>query len=106
MKGNVLMVSPKTTTVVAGLMALGIAGVAATSFAKDWTKQIKAEKCYGVAKAGKNDCATKSHQCAGMSKMDNDPDSWIFLPAGVCEKLGGHVMDGKMMKKDDMKKEM
>jgi uncharacterized membrane protein len=50
------------------------------------------EKCYGVAKAGKNDCAAKGHSCAGQSKVDNDPNEWIFLPKGVAAKIGGTVM--------------
>jgi uncharacterized membrane protein len=37
-------------------------------------------KCYGVAKAGKNDCATASHSCAGSSKKDNDPTEWKKMP--------------------------
>ncbi len=45
------------------------------------------EKCYGVAKAGKNDCAAKGHGCAGQSKADGDGAEWIKLPAGTCEKL-------------------
>ena len=50
----------------------------------------KTEKCWGVAKAGQNDCATKngSHSCAGQSKKDNDPNEWKKVPAGSCEKMG------------------
>lgn len=47
------------------------------------------EKCYGVAKAGKNDCATASHSCAGHSKMDDDATEWKYVPKGECEKMGG-----------------
>jgi uncharacterized membrane protein len=46
-------------------------------------------KCYGVAKAGKNDCGTASHGCAGAAKVDNDPNEWKFMPAAECEKAGG-----------------
>jgi uncharacterized membrane protein len=45
------------------------------------------EKCYGVAKAGKNDCAGRGHACAGQSKQDADGGEWIKLPKGTCEKL-------------------
>jgi uncharacterized membrane protein len=48
--------------------------------------------CYGVAKAGKNDCATASHSCAGASKKDNDPAEWKYLPRAECEKAGGKVV--------------
>jgi len=44
------------------------------------------EKCYGVAKAGKNDCASGSHACAGQSKADGGGE-FISLPKGTCEKL-------------------
>ena len=48
----------------------------------------KAEKCYGIAKAGLNDCAARGvHSCAGTSQIDNDPSSWIYVPAGYCERI-------------------
>lgn len=51
------------------------------------------EKCYGVAKAGKNDCASKdgSHSCAGLAQHDSDANEWVLLPTGACEKLAGGV---------------
>lgn len=52
------------------------------------------EKCYGVAKAGLNDCATASHGCAGEAKMNGAKDSWIAVPTGVCNKiLGGNTKE-------------
>lgn len=55
--------------------------------------KFSAEKCYGLAKAGQNDCAsTGNHSCAGLSKADADPQSWIYVPAGYCERIvGGHM---------------
>jgi len=53
------------------------------------------EKCYGVAKAGKNDCAANSHSCAGQSKVDNDPAEWKYVPKGECEGMGGTLTAGK-----------
>ena len=51
---------------------------------------FSAEKCYGLAKAGQNDCAsTGNHVCAGMAKVDSDPASWIYVPAGYCERIVG-----------------
>jgi uncharacterized membrane protein len=47
------------------------------------------EKCYGVAKAGKNDCAANGHSCAGQAKKDNDGKEWMNVPNGTCEKMGG-----------------
>src|SRR5438309_202642 len=46
---------------------------------------FKAEKCYGIAKAGLNDCASRGvHSCAGTSVLNNDPSSWVYVPAGYC----------------------
>ena len=45
------------------------------------------EKCYGVAKAAKNDCAGTGHSCQGLSKKDGDPKDWINVPKGTCERL-------------------
>lgn len=49
------------------------------------------QKCYGIAKAGENNCATASgsHSCAGQANRDNDPAEWVYVPAGTCMKLGG-----------------
>jgi uncharacterized membrane protein len=47
------------------------------------------EKCYGVVKAAQNDCQTATHSCAGTSTVDNQPDAWIYVPAGTCAKLTG-----------------
>ncbi len=49
------------------------------------------EKCYGIAKAGQNDCGNLAgtHSCAGQSKMDNDPGEWKLVAKGSCVKLGG-----------------
>ena len=46
------------------------------------------EKCYGVAKAGKNDCAAgPGTSCAGTSTSDGQGNAWLYVPAGTCEKL-------------------
>jgi uncharacterized membrane protein len=51
------------------------------------------DKCYGVAKAGANDCAsaTGSHSCAGTATVDNDKGDWKYVQRGTCEKLGGSL---------------
>lgn len=51
----------------------------------------KTEKCYGVAKAGKNDCKGAKNDCKGTSAEDNDPDAWKFVPKGKCKDLGGSL---------------
>lgn len=50
------------------------------------------EKCYGIAKAGKNDCAAGKHACAGQSTKDRAGTEWVKLPKGTCERIvGGSV---------------
>jgi uncharacterized membrane protein len=58
------------------------------------------EKCAGVSKAGKNDCGALdgSHECGGMASKDNDPNEWVYVPKGTCEKLGGTVKGEKPAK--------
>ena len=59
----------------------------------------KMESCYGVAKAGKNDCAGKksAHSCAGQATKDNDPMDFVAVPKGTCEKLAkGRLMSEGM----------
>ncbi len=54
-----------------------------------------AEKCYGLAKAGQNDCASSgNNSCAGTSRIDSDPNAWIFVPAGYCDRLVGGSTSG------------
>ncbi len=53
------------------------------------------EKCLGVAEAGKNDCGTASHACAGQAKTDKDPTEWKYVPKGECEKMGGKLAEEK-----------
>lgn len=45
------------------------------------------EKCYGVVKAGQNDCATKTSSCVGSAAKDGQKDAFIALPKGLCGKL-------------------
>ncbi|HYD59928.1 MAG TPA: DUF2282 domain-containing protein [Noviherbaspirillum sp.] len=73
------------------LLATAIACAAglSTAYAAEGDK----EKCFGVAKAGQNDCAstTGAHSCAGQAKKDNDPNEWKFVAKGTCEKMGGKL---------------
>jgi uncharacterized membrane protein len=47
------------------------------------------EKCYGVVKAGMNECGNKTHGCHAKAKKDADREEWIMVPKGLCEKLVG-----------------
>jgi uncharacterized membrane protein len=75
-----------TTTRVAIAAALA-AAIASPAFVVH--AQGNMEKCYGVAKAGKNDCQTDHSSCAGTAKKDAQTDAWVSVPKGVCEKLVG-----------------
>ncbi|EOU2464719.1 DUF2282 domain-containing protein [Vibrio navarrensis] len=72
------------TAVVTGLLAMGGSLLTAAP-----AMAAEKEKCYGVAKAGKNDCATKTSSCAGTAKQDNQKDAFVVLPKGLCDKLAG-----------------
>jgi uncharacterized membrane protein len=64
-----------------------------SAFAAD---DAKLEKCYGVAKAGKNDCAGGAHACAGQSSKDGSTKEFIELPKGTCQRIvGGSLTPGK-----------
>lgn len=49
------------------------------------------EKCFGIAKAGQNDCANLggTHGCAGQAATDGDPREWTYVAKGTCKQLGG-----------------
>jgi uncharacterized membrane protein len=71
----------------AAVFAMGVAGQAMAE-----VDHSNDEKCAGVIKAGKNDCATSRNQCHGHSVVDADSETWVFLPKGTCEKIvGAHV---------------
>lgn len=58
------------------------------------------EKCFGIAKAGQNDCASSAntHSCAGQAKADNDVNDWRYVAKGTCAKLGGSLTPGEAKK--------
>lgn len=66
-------------------------------------KNGKMEKCYGITKAGKNDCGTATHSCAGQAKVNNDPNEWELVDMGTCKKLGGGLTASAAGKKEEKK---
>jgi uncharacterized membrane protein len=76
------------SSALASVLALGLVGQVA---AQDKGK----EKCYGIAKAGQNDCANASgtHSCAGQSKVDNGADEWKYVAKGTCKEMKGMTAD-------------
>lgn len=63
----------------ASLMSLTF--VAASAHAAD-----EKEKCFGIAKAGQNDCASQS-------KVDMDKGEWKYVAKGTCKSMMGLSMD-------------
>lgn len=68
---------------ISGVLATAAIAVANPAVAGD----VEKEKCYGVTKAGKNDCAGNGHACSGQAKKDADAGEWVSLPKGTCERL-------------------
>ena len=73
------------SSALASLLALGLSHAQAADDGK------AKEKCYGIVKAGQNDCANLSntHSCAGQASADKAVDDWKSVPKGTCATLGG-----------------
>ena len=69
---------------VGGLFALAQVGARAEPAP---VPKFDAEKCYGVAKAGKNDCAANGHSCQAQAKQDANAKEWIYVPKGTCDRI-------------------
>ncbi len=82
----------KRQALIAAALASVCAISASSASAHDEEKK-ETEKCYGVAKAGQNDCASAdgSHSCAGQAKTDKDANEWKKVAKGTCEKAGGKL---------------
>lgn len=76
------------------ILSSALASVMAAGLVAPAAAQSK-EKCYGIAKAGQNDCGNLSgtHSCAGQSKVDNAPDEWKYVAKGTCKDLKGMTAD-------------
>jgi len=78
------MIATAVATLTSGTLASATASAGAVQC-------HEVERCYGVAKAGKNDCATASSSCVGTAKKDSQKDAWIYVPKGTCTKISGSV---------------
>jgi uncharacterized membrane protein len=81
------------SSALASVLALGVLSTASAADAPP-----AKEKCFGIAKAGANDCANLSgtHSCAGQSTNENGADEWKYVAKGTCESLGGKTADEAM----------
>lgn len=78
-------------TALTGAMAIGLVTVSSAALAG----KPGMEKCMGISKAGKNDCGTSQHACAGMAKEDGNAEEWLYVTEGTCEKIPGGVVKKK-----------
>jgi uncharacterized membrane protein len=84
----------KSNAGMTGLIVASIAGLIASGAFADNAPPAplpETETCYGIAKAGANECATPRHACSGLSTRDNDPNEWLSVPEGTCLKRGGSL---------------
>ena len=74
---------------ISGLLALGLAGTASAA-----DKKQDMEKCFGIAKAGMNDCSSNksAHSCAGQATKNSDPMDFVAVPKGTCGKIAGGTL--------------
>ena len=80
----------KNNLIVASALAAALSMPLIPSFAQGGPAMVpkfEHEKCYGVSKAGKNDCQTANSSCAGTSKASAQKDAWVYMPTGTCDRL-------------------
>lgn len=79
----------------AGLWGALLASIVASATAQAHSPKMdkNKEKCGGIVKAGRNDCGTAKHDCAGQAQADGVADEWVVLPKGTCDRIvGGKVL--------------
>lgn len=78
---------PNTHASLAAGLALAIAGTSVATAASAQTRPAM-ERCYGVARAGQNDCqAGPGTSCAGTSRTDYQGNAWKLVRAGTCTSI-------------------
>ncbi|HRP96080.1 MAG TPA: DUF2282 domain-containing protein [Rhodocyclaceae bacterium] len=85
----------KTELMIRGAMASLLALTLVAAGGQAFAAKGDVEKCAGIAKAGKNDCGTSKSSCAGTATIDNDPEAWLLVPKGTCEKIAGGMVTDK-----------
>lgn len=91
----------KKELLLSAAIGLGLTAVSSNvEAAPKWAKKGDTiVKCKGISKKGKNDCGANGHGCGAQAKKDNDPNEWVYVPKGVCEKItGGIVLASKKIK--------
>jgi len=88
------------TLALAAVISTGLAVASSQAMAAGKMKMVK---CYGISKAGANDCGGKAtgHSCQGQSTVNGDPNEWLLVPKGTCAKIvGGDTMPAWKKKED------
>ena len=80
----------KKTT--ANLVSAAVLALSCSALVPGTAAAADFEKCYAVAKAGKNDCQTATSSCAGTSTVDRQADAFIAVPKGTCGKIAGGTL--------------
>ncbi|MEY2152230.1 DUF2282 domain-containing protein [Rhodanobacter sp. 115] len=81
-------------SVLAGGLTLGLTTVASAAAMQSKTMSMShMEKCYGINAAQKNDCKAAGHSCAGQDTKARDPNSFVAVPKGLCEKIDGGKLE-------------
>jgi uncharacterized membrane protein len=96
-KGITMKNSHILSAAMGSLLMLGLAS--GNAYAAD--KKVEMEKCFGIAKAGMNDCSSNksAHSCAGQSTKNNDPMDFVAVPKCTCNKIAGGMLMNDSMKK-------
>jgi uncharacterized membrane protein len=87
-----VMTGQKILLAISASMAMFVANSAHAKYASAPVPSYDHEKCYGVAKAGHNDCQSATNACGKLATVDADPSAWVYLPRGSCEKLVGGAL--------------
>ena len=84
------------STAIGSLLLLGL-----TSGSQAAVDMTGTEKCFGIAKAGKNDCSGKksTHSCASRAAKSGDPLDWVVVPKGTCDKIANGSLEQKTQDK-------
>jgi uncharacterized membrane protein len=89
--------SKRQALIAAALATVCAASATASAAGPSASAKAEQEKCYGIAKAGQNDCAAANgaHGCSGQSKADKGAHDWKYVAKGTCEKAGGKLVAAK-----------
>jgi uncharacterized membrane protein len=81
---------------ISAVIALGITGTSTSLYADNNGQAMMQaspvpgmERCFGIAKAGMNDCGNAKHHCSGEAKIEGNKSEWIYVPQGLCKRIVG-----------------